>query len=161
MIRDWRLGKRRRVADWDVMVKRNAQCDGSWRKPFRSAKDGAPRRQTRLPQRLKHSGMIEFQARGESLPNVLIHKANELKPQTRAAVEAELGRALSDDEDVSIMAFPLHDAPAGEARREAAQKLATHLERIDSQTANASDKEAEAALNEALKSVRPGYRERE
>ncbi len=37
------------------------------------------------------------------MSNVLIHKARELKPQTRAAVEAELGRSLKDDEDVSII----------------------------------------------------------
>jgi hypothetical protein len=93
--------------------------------------------------------------------NVLVHKANELKPQTRAVVEAELGRALSDDEDVSIMAFSLHNAPSGEARREAGQKLQAHLKEVDSQTANVSEEEADAALNEALRSVRPGYRERE
>jgi hypothetical protein len=95
------------------------------------------------------------------MPNVLIHKANELKPQTRAAVEAELGRSLHDDEDVSIMAFSMHDSPAGEARHEAGQKLRAHFKNIDSQTANVSDEDAEAALNEALKNVRPGYRERE
>src|SRR5271156_2092564 len=95
------------------------------------------------------------------MPNVLIHKANELKPETRAAVEAELGRSLDDDEDVSIMAFSMHDAPAVEARQEAGQRLDAHLKDIDSQAANGSEVEAEAALNEALKNVRPGYRERE
>ena len=93
------------------------------------------------------------------MPNVLIHKANELKPQTRAAVEAELGRSLDDDEDVSIMAFSMHDAPAGEARQEAGQRLVSHFKDIESQAANGSKVEAEAALNEALKNVRPGYRE--
>ena len=96
-----------------------------------------------------------------AMPNVLIHKANELKPQTRAAVEAELGRSLRDDEDVSIMAFSMHDSPTGEARREAGQKLEAHLKRMDSQAAKVSDEEAEVALNEALKNVRPGYREQE
>ena len=101
------------------------------------------------------------QERHFGVSKILIQKANELRPQTRAAVEAELGRALSDDEDVSIMAFSPHDAPSGEARREAAQKLEAHLKKIDSRTAQVSEEEAEAALNEALKSVRPGYRERE
>jgi hypothetical protein len=95
------------------------------------------------------------------MPNVLIHKANELKPQTRAAVEAELGRSLKDDEDVSIMAFSTHDSPSGEAHREAGQKLKAYLKRIDSQSTKVSDEEAESDLNEALKNVRPGYRERE
>ena len=95
------------------------------------------------------------------MPNVLIHKANELKPQTRAAVEAELGRSLRDDEDVSIMAFPTHDAPAGELRREASQKLEAHLKRIDRQAAKKSGEGTEEALNEALRNARPGYHERE
>jgi hypothetical protein len=95
------------------------------------------------------------------MPNVLIHKANELKPQTRAAVEAELGRSLRDDENVSIMAFSTHDAPAGEARLEASQKLEAHLKRMDSQTAKSSSEETEAALNDALRNARPGYPGRE
>jgi len=93
------------------------------------------------------------------MSNVLIHKAWELKPQTRAAVEAELGRSLMDDEDVSIMAFSAHDAPTGEARSQTAQKLESYFERIDGQAALVSDEAAEAGLQEALKKVRPGYRE--
>ncbi len=44
-----------------------------------------------------------------------------MKPQMRAALEAELGRSLRDDEEVSIMAFEPHEAPTGEARRDAAR----------------------------------------
>jgi hypothetical protein len=93
------------------------------------------------------------------MPNVLLYKARELKPQTRAAVEAELGRALKNDEDVSTMAFATHEAPTGEARLRAGQKLESYFKRIDKQTANATDEDVEAALQEALKQVRPGYRE--
>jgi hypothetical protein len=93
--------------------------------------------------------------------SVLIHKANELKPQTRAAVEAELGRSLNDDEDVSIMAFSPHEAPTGEARREAGQGLEEYFKRIDSCSSNVAEEKAESALSEAIKKVRPGYRERE
>ncbi len=46
------------------------------------------------------------------MPNVAVHKAGELKAETRAAVEAELGRSLRDDEEVSIMAFTPQEAPA-------------------------------------------------
>jgi hypothetical protein len=95
------------------------------------------------------------------MPNVLIHKARELKPQTRAAVEAELGRSLSDDEDVSIMAFATHEEPASEVRSRANQELETYLKRIDQQTAKVTGEGAEEELQEALKKVRPGYREGE
>ena len=54
--------------------------------------------------------------------SVLIHKVSEMKPQIRAAVEAELGRSLRDDEEVSIMAFEPHPAPTGESRRDAAMR---------------------------------------
>jgi hypothetical protein len=110
-------------------------------------------------------GVVEWRLEGSSkrrdMPNVLINKARELRPQTRAAVEAELGRALKDDEDVSIMAFATHEAPTGEARLRAGQKLESYLKRIDKQTANATDEDAEAALQEALKKARQGYREEE
>ena len=95
------------------------------------------------------------------MANVLIHRADELKPQTRAAVEAELGRRLADDEDVSIMAFALHGAPAGDERDGARQRLETYLKRADSQRARSPENDAEEALGEALRTARPGYRERE
>jgi hypothetical protein len=93
--------------------------------------------------------------------SVLIHKASELRPQTRAALEAELGRRLQDNEQVSIMVFVPHEAPTGKARREAGHRLEEHLNRIDEKTKTVPEAEMEAALDEALRSVRPGYRERE
>jgi len=95
------------------------------------------------------------------MANVLIHRADELKPQTRAAVEAELGRRLADDEDVSIMAFALHGAPTGEKRDAARQGLETYLKRADSQRTELSEGDAEEALGEALRNARHGYRERQ
>lgn len=72
-----------------------------------------------------------------------------------------MGRSLEDDEDVSIMAFSTHESPVGEARREAGQKLEEYLKRIDGQTTRHQDDASEELLNEALKKVRPGYREHE
>lgn len=94
------------------------------------------------------------------MPNVLINKASELKPETRAAVEAELGRHLEDDEEVSIMAFRPHEAPAREARTGARHDLEQHLQKIDQKTSAVPEAEKESAINEASRSVRPGYRER-
>ena len=95
------------------------------------------------------------------MPDVLIHKASEMKPRTRAALEAELGRALGDNEEVSIMAFEPHSAPTGEARSQAARGLNEHFDRIDQKTRDVPDNEMEKTLDEALRSVRPRYRERE
>jgi len=97
----------------------------------------------------------------EIMPIVLIHKESELRAQTRIALEAELGRSLQDDEEVSIMTFVPHAAPTGAARTEAGHKLEDHFKRIDQKLQGAPEKEVEEALDEALRNVRPGYRERE
>ena len=95
------------------------------------------------------------------MPSVLIHKASELRPETRAAVEAEFGRSLQDDEEVSIMSFVNHEAPTGKARADAKHKLEANLQRIDEKTKGVPGREIEDTLNEVLRNVRPGYRERE
>ena len=95
------------------------------------------------------------------MPNVLIHKASEMKPQMRAALEAELGRSLKDDEEVSIMAFEPHPAPIGQARKRAARGLEEHFNRVDQKTKDIPDEEMEEILDEALRNVRPRYRGRE
>jgi hypothetical protein len=130
------------------------------RKPGVPFADETPRARSHKPQGGRRSAdVLEFRVR-RPMSNVLIHKASELKPATRAALEVELGRLLGDDEDVSIMAFPAHDPPADEARIEAGRKLNAYFARIDGRRANAPDEEGDAALDEALKRARPGYHER-
>ena len=79
--------------------------------------------------------------------SVLINKASELKPQTRAALEAELGRRLQDNKQVSIMVFVLHEAPGGKARRQAGRRLEEPLNRIDEKTQGVPEAEMEAAID--------------
>jgi len=81
------------------------------------------------------------------MSNILINQASELRPATRAALEAELGRSLGDDEDVSIMAFAAHDPPVDQARMEAGRKLEGYFARIDSRRPDAPDEEADAAFD--------------
>ncbi|HEX5481748.1 MAG TPA: hypothetical protein VFZ08_03895 [Terriglobia bacterium] len=95
------------------------------------------------------------------MSSVLIHKVSEMRPQTRAALEVELGRSLGDDEEVSIMAFEPHPAPTEDARRQAVRGLQEHFHRTDQSAKHGSAEEMEEALDEALRSVRPGYREHE
>jgi hypothetical protein len=92
------------------------------------------------------------------MSNVLIHKASDLKAETRVALEAELGRSLQDDEEVSIMAFLPHAAPSGGAHTEAARK---NFNLIDQKLKGVPEQEVQEALDEAIRDVRPGYRERE
>jgi len=97
---------------------------------------------------LRHVKLRDGSRKGAAvMPNVLIHKASELKAETRVALEAELGRSLQDDEEVSIMTFVPHAAPTGEARTEAGRKLQDHFHRIDQKMKGAPEKEAEEALD--------------
>ncbi len=91
------------------------------------------------------------------MPNVLIYKARSLKPQTRAAVEAELGRALKDDEDVSIMAFGTEEALTGGARPRAAQELEGNFRGNDKSSGAHPEPSIEAAPSATRKrgSARP------
>jgi hypothetical protein len=76
-------------------------------------------------------------------------------------LKAELGRSLQDDEEVSIMTFVPHAAPTGQAHLYAGRNLQDHLIRIDQKLKGASPQEIEESLDEAIRNVRPGYRERE
>jgi len=105
------------------------------------------------------------------MPDMLIHKANELKPQTRKAIEAEFGRALRDDEEISIAArasegapapssASAFDSPAESAHSAALRRLEAHYARMDEKTADIPEEEIEQILLEAIRSVRPIYQER-
>jgi hypothetical protein len=89
----------------------------------------------------------------------VIHKATELKPEFRAALEAELGRTLPDEEYVSISTFDPHPAPTGDAKRQAADRLLASGDKIEARMAPGAAEEIEKEIKEALRSVRPNYRE--
>ena len=86
--------------------------------------------------------------------DIAIHKANELPSDARRAVERVLGRVLAPDEEVSIMAFSPHDAPAGEARQKLARQLEDRITRTAESVRQIPDDEQEAAIDEALNHVR-------
>jgi hypothetical protein len=46
-----------------------------------------------------------------------VHAARKLSPPLRSALEQLLGRALSDDEAISIRAYQPHKAPSAEQKR--------------------------------------------
>jgi hypothetical protein len=73
------------------------------------------------------------------------------------ALESLLGRALSDREAISVRAFeppPLSD----EQRQEILAGLDAYFARIDARRQAVRDEEADAIINEALRSTRPNYR---
>ena len=89
-----------------------------------------------------------------TLGNIAIHRANELPSGARLAVERILGRALKPDEEVSIMAFSPHDAPAGETRQQFARQMEGRIAATAESVRNIPDDEQEAAIGEAVSHVR-------
>jgi hypothetical protein len=80
------------------------------------------------------------------MADVTIHRADELAPATKAAVEAELGRPLQSHEKVSIMAFSRHEAPRGKVQQLAAAGLRDHFRRLDRKTETVPSNEMESFL---------------
>jgi hypothetical protein len=87
-----------------------------------------------------------------------LRNSRSLPPDVRVALESLLGRALKDNESISIRTFEAQEAP-GEAVREAALAgLKRHFEHVDEQLKDVSHSEHEEAIEEALRSVRPDCR---
>ena len=88
------------------------------------------------------------------MENIAIHKANELPSDARRVVERVLGRALEPDEEVSIMAFSPHQAPAGEARQTLARQLEARISKTAERVRDVSEDEQEETINEGVSHAR-------
>jgi hypothetical protein len=78
-----------------------------------------------------------------------------LAPPIKAAIESLVGRSLEDDEQVSVRAFRPHEAPKGQAHGRAVRRLEEHLDLMAGRVKDVSQDETEAAIEEALRQVRP------
>ena len=87
----------------------------------------------------------------------MICNATDLSPDQKAALEKLLGRPVHDGEAVSVRTFePAAVSP--EQKVEIANELRKYLAEVDATRKPVSDAEAEDIINEAMRSVRPGYR---
>lgn len=86
-------------------------------------------------------------------------KAESLTPAQKAAIEEILGRKLSGGETVRVLAFESYEEPSPAQRKAATEKLLEFLERSPRPAPGVSDEECEAAIIEAMRTVRPGYTE--
>ena len=86
----------------------------------------------------------------------MIHKAKDLSPDQKAAVESLLGRQILEGEAVSVRAF---DPPvlSDKRRQEIVDSLKRYFAQVDSNSRSVSAEQAEEALNEAMRSSRPHY----
>ena len=88
------------------------------------------------------------------MPDHVIHKADDLAHDERAVVERWLGRALSSDETISLSAYRLHAAPAGDEREHLRREIVRQAQEIGSRVQDADEKDIDALLDEALAATR-------
>jgi hypothetical protein len=92
----------------------------------------------------------------------MLHRVKDLSPEQKLAVEALLGRAVSNDEAVSVRAIvPATIIPSQlsrEERAEALQPLDRYFAKVDARRKPVSEEEEEAIFMEAMQSARPNYR---
>ena len=89
-----------------------------------------------------------------------LHSARKLPQPVRRALEQLLGRILSDNEAISVRAYQPHEAPPPEQQRQLTEELRHHFAKIDERTKDIPESDQEEILDEAIRSVRPGYRPR-
>ena len=87
-----------------------------------------------------------------------LHSARELSPPVRSALEQLLGRTLNDNEAISVRAYQPHEAPSLEEQTAIARDLRHYFAGIDEKAKDTSESEREEILDDAIRSVRPGYR---
>jgi hypothetical protein len=88
------------------------------------------------------------------MQTISVRRANELGDEARSAIESLLGRKVSDEEHVTVMAYPAPPAE-GEADRKAAVR--DLIEDLDGMAASAShipDEEMDALIDEAIRHAR-------
>jgi hypothetical protein len=87
----------------------------------------------------------------------MIHNAKDLSPDQKAVIESLLGRNVLEDEAISIRALE-PPSLSDERRAEILRGLEEYFAKLDAQRQPVSPQEADAIINEALRSVRPNYR---
>jgi hypothetical protein len=81
----------------------------------------------------------------------------DLSPNQKAAIESILGRHVRENEEISVTAIQ-PPALSDQQRAEVLRGLAAHFARVDEQKRPAPPEEADAIIEEALRSTRPNYR---
>lgn len=89
----------------------------------------------------------------------MIHKAKDLSADAKAVLENLLGRQILENEAISVRAFQPSALPE-ERRNQIAEQLDRYFAEVDASRERVSPEEAEGVINEAIRSVRPGYRSR-
>jgi len=85
----------------------------------------------------------------------MVHHVRNLLPDQRLAIENLLGRALSEEESLTIRpARILKDAPTGDERQRAFRQYQVHLNLLADRVKDVPEAEVDAAIDEALHAIR-------
>ncbi len=87
----------------------------------------------------------------------MIVEAKNLSPDQKAVIENLLGRRVLHTETISLRSIKAAPMP-DEARHKLANELQAYFAKLDARRQPATEAEEEEILNEAMRSVRPGYR---
>lgn len=90
----------------------------------------------------------------------MIHKAKDLSPEEKTALERLVGRAISDQENVSIRLLQPPKGLSEQRRAEILEQLKAYFAHVDRQRKPVSGDQADEVIDEAIRSVRSGYRRR-
>ena len=88
----------------------------------------------------------------------MIRPAKDLSPDQRLVVENLIGETLSETDNISVRRLRPSTQLSGQRRQDILSALESYFAKIDVQRQIVSQEEADAAINEALRSTRPNYR---
>lgn len=94
---------------------------------------------------------------GDKNHEFMIHKAKDLSPEQKVAIESLLGRRVLDDDAISVRVIE-PPALSDHQKHELAEQLREYFAQIDARRQAGSAEEADEILNAAIRSSRPGYR---
>lgn len=88
------------------------------------------------------------------MPNHSVHKASDLAHDERLVVERWLGRALSDNETVSVNAYRPHGAPTGKKREALRHQILSQAREIGSRDQGLTEEAIDVLVDEAFGEIR-------
>ena len=88
------------------------------------------------------------------MPDHLVHKASDLVDGERLMIERWLGRALSDNETISISAYRPHTAPDSGERQSLRRSIVAQAHEVGARSGAISDQEVDELLNDTYNDIR-------
>jgi len=91
---------------------------------------------------------------GFTVPNSWVHRVSDLGREERMLVERWLGRAVSDEETISLNAYKPHPAPVGPEREALRREIISQAGEIGSRAPEIGEEEAGALVDRAFAEIR-------